>query len=84
MNSEKEKVCLAHFNQVWPLNKEYFDFLDTAEFVCVAENNFRGQFAHLIAGETGKVIPNRINKFNGLPFSAVEIAREYRKLKAGL
>ena len=83
LNSEKEKVSLAHFNQVWPLNKEYFDFLNTAEFVCVAENNFRGQFAHLIAGETGKVIQNRINKFNGLPFSAVEIVREYRKLKYG-
>ena len=84
LNSEKEKVSLAHFNQVWPLPKEYFDFLDTAEFVCVAENNFRGQFAHLIAGETGKVIQNRINKFNGLPFSAVEIVREYKKLKNSL
>src|SRR3989338_528213 len=84
LNSEKEKVSLAHFNQVWPLPKEYFGFLDTAEFVCVAENNFRGQFAHLIAGETGKVIQNRINKFNGLPFSAVEIVREYKKLKNSL
>ncbi|MDO8748517.1 MAG: 2-oxoacid:acceptor oxidoreductase subunit alpha [Candidatus Omnitrophota bacterium] len=84
LNSEKEKVSLAHFNQVWPLNKEYFDFLNTAEFVCVAENNFRGQFAHLIAGETGKVIKNRINKFNGLPFSAAEIVREYKRLKNSL
>ena len=81
LNLEKEKVSLAHFNQVWPLNKEYFGFLDTAEFVCVAENNFRGQFAHLITAQTGKVIPNRINKFNGLAFCAQEIVEEYKKLK---
>lgn len=81
LNPEKEKVCLVHFNEVWPLNKKYFDFLEKAEFVCVVENNFRGQFAHLIAATTGKIIENRINKFNGLPFSALEIVKEYRKLK---
>ncbi len=81
LNAEKEKVSLAHFNEVWPLNKKYFDFLDKAKFACVAENNFRGQFAHLIAATTGKVIEHRINKFNGLPFSAQEIAKEYKRLK---
>ena len=81
LNNEQEKVRLVHFNEAWPLNKEYFDFLDTAEFVCVAENNFRGQFAHLIAATTGRIMKHRINKFNGLPFSAQEIVKEYQKLK---
>lgn len=84
LNAENEKVCLFHFNEVWPLNKEYFDFLERAEFVCVAENNFRGQFAHLIAATTGKIIENRINKFNGIAFCASEIAAEYRKLRTSL
>lgn len=83
LNSEGEKAGLVHFNEVWPLNKEYLDFLAQAEFVCVAENNFRGQFAHLITATTGRIIENRINKFNGLPFSALEIAKEYKKLKEG-
>lgn len=81
LNSDNGRVGLVHFNEVWPLNKKYFDFLDTAKFVCVAENNFRGQFAHLIAATTGKIIENRMNKFNGLPFSALEIVREYKKIK---
>lgn len=81
LNSENQKTGLVHFSEVWPLNKEYFDFLNKAKFVCVVENNFRGQFAHLIAATTGKVIENRINKFNGLAFSATEIAKEYRRLK---
>ena len=65
------------------MNKEYFDFLDKAEFVCVAENNFRGQFARLITSCSGKIIENKINKFNGLPFTAGEIVREYKRLKNG-
>ncbi|OGX23334.1 MAG: hypothetical protein A3J51_03615 [Omnitrophica WOR_2 bacterium RIFCSPHIGHO2_02_FULL_45_21] len=80
LNAENEQVCLFHFNELWPLNKEYFDFLERGEFVCVAENNFRGQFAHLITATTGRIIENRINKFNGLPFCASEIVVEYRKL----
>jgi 2-oxoglutarate ferredoxin oxidoreductase subunit alpha len=83
LNSDNDKVGLVHFNEVWPLNKKYFDFLKTARFVCVAENNFRGQFAHLITGLTGKIIEHKINKFNGLPFSALEIVKEYRKLANG-
>ncbi len=82
LNSDGEKVSLVHFNEVWPLNREYFNFLDKAEFVCVAENNFRGQFAHLITATTGKIIENRINKFNGLSFCASEIVKEYKELKS--
>lgn len=81
LNSDKEKVSLIHFSEVWPLNKKYFDFLDKAKFVCVAENNFRGQFAHLIAATAGKIIENKINKFNGLAFTAAEIVKEYKRLK---
>lgn len=81
LNSENGKAGLVHFNEVWPLNKKYFDFFKKAKSVCIVENNFRGQFAHLIAAATGKIIENRINKFNGLPFSAAEIVKEYNKIK---
>jgi 2-oxoglutarate ferredoxin oxidoreductase subunit alpha len=81
LNSENGKVGLAHFSEVWPLNNKYFNFLKKAKFVCVVENNFRGQFARLIAATTGKIIENRINKFNGLPFSAQEIVKEYKKIR---
>ena len=76
-----EKVALFHFSDVWPLNEKHFTFLKKLEFAAVVENNFTGQFARLIAETTGKVIKNRINKFNGLPFEAEEIAKAYRKFK---
>ena len=81
LNADNLDVSLVHFKEVWPLNKEYFDFLDKAEFVCVVENNFRGQFSRLITSVTGKMIENKINKFNGLPFTAREIVEEYKRLK---
>ena len=81
LNADSQDVSLVHFNQVWPLNSEYFYFLNKAEFVCVVENNFRGQFARLISGQTGRQIKNKINKFNGLPFTAREIVGEYKRLR---
>ena len=81
LNADSQEVSLVHFNEVWPLNSEYFNFLDKAEFVCVAENNFRGQFARLISTQTGRQIKNKINKFNGLAFTAQEIVGEYKRLR---
>ena len=85
MNSQssqpREKVALLHFSDVWPLNEKHFAFLEKAKFAVVVENNFTGQFAQLIAETTGKIIKNRINKFNGLPFEAGEIVTAYGKLK---
>ena len=81
LNADNEKVTLIHFNEVWPLKEAYFNFLDKAKFVAVVENNFTGKFARLIAGTTGRMIKDRINKFDGLPFDAAEIVRAYRKLK---
>ena len=81
LNDAKEKVCLIHFQEVWPLNEKHFDFLKKAKLVVVTENNFTGQFASLITRMTGCVIENRINKFNGLPFEASEIVRAYKDLK---
>jgi len=81
LNRDKEKVAMVHFTDVWPLNEKYFDFLDKARFCAVVENNFTGQFGRLIARASGRVIANRINKYNGLPFFAREIVGAYRNLK---
>jgi 2-oxoglutarate ferredoxin oxidoreductase subunit alpha len=80
LNAEKEKVALAHFTDVWPLNEKHFGFLKKAKFAAVAENNFTAQFARLITRTTGIVIKNTINKYNGLPFEAPEIVRAYKRL----
>lgn len=81
LNEDKQKVALVHFTDVWPLNTKYLAFLKKAGFVAVVENNFSGQFARLITRETGVVIKNAINKYNGLPFEAQEIVKAYKKLR---
>ena len=80
LNESKERAALVHFSDVWPLNEKHFDFLKKAKFVAVVENNFSGQFAGLIARVTGKILKDRINKYNGLAFEAEEIASEYKRL----
>jgi pyruvate/2-oxoacid:ferredoxin oxidoreductase alpha subunit len=81
LNADSEKVALVIFETVWPLKAEHLGFLDQAQFVAVVENNFNGQFAHLITAATGRVIKNKINKYNGLPFEAMEIVKAYKKFK---
>lgn len=82
LNEGKQKVALVHFADVWPLNEKHLKFMDKAKRVVVVENNFSGQFCRLIAEATGKVIKNKINKFNGLPFTAREIVNAYESLRS--
>ena len=62
-----------HFSQLYPLGGEVIKYLEKAEKVIGIENNLTGQFADLIARETGFRIGRRITKYNGLPFSVEEM-----------
>ena len=64
---------MVHFRDMWPLRADFFKFLERAKFAAVVENNFTGQFRHLIARTTAREIEHGINKFNGLAFEAGEI-----------
>lgn len=55
-----------HFEYLWPLKTEkLIRFLNKYRDAIVAENNYEGQFANLIQKETGIMIVNRINNWNG-------------------
>jgi 2-oxoglutarate ferredoxin oxidoreductase subunit alpha len=62
-----------HFSQLYPLGGDVIKYLERAEKVIGIENNLTGQFADLIARETGFMIGRRITKYNGLPFSVEEM-----------
>lgn len=81
LRSEKADVNLLHYSEVWPLDKQpLIDAAGTAKEIYTVENNFTGQFADLIAQETGKMVNGRILKWDGRPFSPAYIVREFKKL----
>jgi len=67
-----DSIAALHFVQVYPLNPMNLKLLDNRNVV-VIENNATGQFADLLAMETGRQIHHRILKATGEPFSVEEI-----------
>jgi 2-oxoglutarate/2-oxoacid ferredoxin oxidoreductase subunit alpha len=81
LHKGKVDCNLVHFSEVWPFDKEAaINAIDSAKFSYVVENNFTGQFAHLIAQETGKLVNGKILKWDGRPFSPGQIIREFNKV----
>ncbi len=78
-----KKTGFLHFGQVYPLGSEIKKYLTTAKRAVVIENNYSGQFANLIKLETGYEVKNRINKYDGLPFSVEDIVEKLNSFLRG-
>lgn len=67
---EKKNVAVLHFKQVYPLREEQFmEFLESAGEVVAVEGNATGQFAKLVAQETGFRVGSYVLRFDGRPMS---------------
>jgi len=71
--SGRAKVAMLHFQQVFPLPKSSHKYLAAAKKIISIENNYSGQFAELIQRKLGVMIPDRIVKYDGLPFTVEEL-----------
>ncbi|MGA2368743.1 MAG: 2-oxoacid:acceptor oxidoreductase subunit alpha [Dehalococcoidia bacterium] len=81
LNKEKADVNLLHYSEIWPFNKQpVIGAASTAKKIYTVENNFTGQFADLIAQETGRMVNGKILKWDGRPFSPEYIVREFKKI----
>ncbi|MBL7032453.1 MAG: 2-oxoacid:acceptor oxidoreductase subunit alpha [Nitrospira sp.] len=73
MLSEELNISMLHFSEIYPLpERERFDYLKIlmgAEMTICIENNATSQFARLIRTWTGFKFSNRINKYDGRPFT---------------
>jgi 2-oxoglutarate ferredoxin oxidoreductase subunit alpha len=68
--TQDRKVAVLHFTQVYPLRDEQFmDYLESAGEVVAVEGNATGQFASLVAKETGFKVGSSILRFDGRPLS---------------
>ncbi len=74
LNAEGNSVAMLHFSQVWPLNDAVIRELASGRKVTTVECNFTGQFGRLLR-QVGAISEfDAITKYNGLPFTAEEIA----------
>jgi 2-oxoglutarate ferredoxin oxidoreductase subunit alpha len=79
LRSSGRRAATLHFSQVWPLvPQQFMDFLQDARQVVDVEGNATGQLANLIRQETGFVVHQRINRFDGLPITPQFILRELK------
>ena len=72
-------VNVLHFNQVWPFPAEAATACLEKTKCIVIENNATGQLSNLLRRETGIKPEYNILKFDGRPFSAEYIIREFQK-----
>lgn len=80
LHKDKVDCNMVHFSEIWPFHKDAaVDAIDSSKFSYVVENNYTGQFADLIAQETGKFVSGKILKWDGRPFSPDHIVREFKK-----
>lgn len=69
-------AAFLYLKQIYPLPASVESYLKKAKEIIVIENNATGQLAKLIRQETGIAAHRKILKYNGLPFSVEEIARQ--------
>jgi 2-oxoglutarate ferredoxin oxidoreductase subunit alpha len=70
--SEKKKIALLHFSEVYPFpatdSFDYMDVLRRAKRTICVENNATSQFARLVRMETGHIFTSLVNRYDGRPW----------------
>ncbi|MGM0501668.1 MAG: 2-oxoacid:acceptor oxidoreductase subunit alpha [Bacillota bacterium] len=80
LTADGETVGLLSFNDLWPLPVDKLEDLAAGDTeLIVVENNYTGQFAKLIRAETGIKAQHNILKYDGRPFTGIEIYNRIKK-----
>ena len=64
-------------------SKQVGEILRSAKHIVSMEENYSGQLAQLVQEQTGVMIDQRINKFDGRPFSEDEVVNALAKVYDG-
>lgn len=84
MLSKDRKISMLHFSEVYPLPEkdrlDYLALLKSAGLAICVENNATGQFAKLLQAETGFEFTQKINRYDGRPFTAESLQEEVHAL----
>ncbi len=72
-------VCMIHFEDVWPIDAESVAPVIAGKKITVVEGNATAQFASILRMAGVLTSFDSILKYNGMPFTAEEIAGRYSK-----
>lgn len=75
INNGKSKINALHYSYILPLRERKLRALAKKNNLIAVENNYSGQLAKLIKGETGIDIKSRITKYVGTPFFKDELVQ---------
>jgi len=75
-----KSIAMLHFSEIYPFpSTEKFDYLhvlNNARLTICVEHNATGQFARLMRAETGYEFKEKINKYDGRPFTLEGLSGE--------
>lgn len=75
--SSTRDVAMLHFCELFPFPAEddsgFMDIIRGSRLAVCIENNVSGRFARLVRAETGFEFSERINRFDGRPFTVEEL-----------
>jgi 2-oxoglutarate ferredoxin oxidoreductase subunit alpha len=78
------KIALLHFSEIYPFPSvkklDYLTLLEKATRAVCVENNATGQFASLMRRETGFLFRDRINRYDGRPFTVESLLAELKNV----
>jgi 2-oxoglutarate/2-oxoacid ferredoxin oxidoreductase subunit alpha len=79
MLEQGASISMLHISEMWPFPGEaVVKAIDSVQNCFVIEGNASGQLARLIRAETGKLIEDKILKFDGRPITPERINLELR------
>ncbi|MCL4489808.1 MAG: 2-oxoacid:acceptor oxidoreductase subunit alpha [Chloroflexi bacterium] len=79
LNADGVKVNALHFTDIYPLDEARLaKELAKAQHLIDVEGNFTAQLAQVVRTYTGRLADDRILKYDGRPFSGIEIANTLR------
>jgi len=78
--ADKFRIAMLHFSEIWPFPlRDQFDYVRLLEDVRITisvEHNATGQFERLLRTEIGYRVNQRINRFDGRPFTVDELSEK--------
>ncbi len=75
-----DDIAFLHYSQLYPFPENSGKILKKAKKLILIENNVNAQFGQLVLVSTGIEIPDRILKYDGMPFSVEEIVEKISQI----
>lgn len=79
LRDQKVKVNHIHIEYIYPVKKEIADILSKYKNIVIVENNYSSQYAKLLRMETGFNIEKKILKYDGEPFTPLQLLDEVKR-----